>query len=366
MTRFKRANHIYIITLKVFYYFCTMKIRFWFVLHIVSMVCISCTPKVDLFEEPKDIPVIYGILNSDADTNFIKITHSFYATDNNLLAANDPLMSDYPGKLDVRLTEYANGDSIRQIILDTITLHNKQPGVFYTPDQKMYYTTEKLARNNQDTLYGYRLTVVLPDRTVTAYTDMVGSNLFRIQSLGVNFSKEYFGTNQPFLFNPAINATIYDFDLAFSFREQRTPDSDSVLRTMKWHIDTYYEDDVAHHISQYGINYFTYRPENFWRHLEEFIGADTCVVGLTRMLSDHAGVVIITAGGPTLQEYMHYANVVNPQHLNEYVYSNIDGAIGVFSSKMTRSQYVGLGGQTMPQLIEDPRWGFKFIGGAEP
>ena len=342
-----------------------MKIRIYFVLLAISLVNLSCSPEIDLFEEPKDIPVVYGVLNSDADTNFIKITHAFYTQGNAILAANNPEESNYPGKLDVRLTEYANGDSVRQFILDTITIHNKQTGVFYAPGQKMYYTTEALGRNTPDTLYSYRLTVVLPERTLTAYTDMVGSRDFRIQSLGVNFSQEYFGVSQSFLFHPAIKATIYDFDLAFSFREQRTPDADSVLRTMKWHIGTYYEDDLAHHV-WHDMNYFTYRPENFWRHLEEFIGGDTCIPGLTRMISDHAGVVIITAGGSSLQEDMHYGNVVNAEHPSEYVYSNIDGAIGVFSSKMTRSQFVGLGGTTMPQLIEDPRWGFKFIGGDEP
>ena len=325
----------------------------------------SCSTKVDLFDEPKDIPVVYGILNSDADTNFIKITHVFHASDNPLLSASNPEMSDYPGKLDVRLTEYINGDSVRQIILDTITLHNKQIGTFYAPDQKMYYTTEALGKNTNDALFSYRLTVELPERTLVAYTDMVGSKDFKIQSLGVNFSPEYFGVNQPFLFHPAIKATIYDFDLAFTFKEQRTPESDSVPRTMIWHIDTYYERDLAHHIS-HDMNYFNYRPENFWKHLEEFIGEDTCVPGLTRMISAQAALVIITAGGSNLQEYMHFANIVNPEHPTENAYSNIEGALGVFSSKMTRIQHVGLGGTTMPTLLEDERWGFKFIGGDEP
>lgn len=353
------------LTSVLFYYFCNMKNSIYFALFVFLFLVPACSSKMDLFEEPVDIPIVYGILNSDADTNFIKITRAIHPTDNPLIAVNNAELSNYPGKLDVRLTEYINGDSVRQIILDTITLHNKEMGVFYAPDQKMYYTTEALGHNTQDTLYGYGLTIKLPDRTLTAYTDMVGSSAFRIQSLGVNFSKEYFGVNQSFLFHSAIKATIYDFDLGFSFREQRTPDSDSVLRTMKWHIDTYYEHDLATHES-HDMNFFNYRPENFWRHLEEFIGADTCIPGLTRMISDHAGVVTITAGGVNLQDYMHYANIVNPEHLSEYVYSNIDGAMGVFSSKMTRSQYVSLAGLTVPQLIEDPRWGFKFSGGAEP
>ena len=111
---------------------------------------------------------------------------------------------------------------------------------------------------------------------------------------------------------------------------------------------------------------FKYRPENFWYHLEEFIGGDTCIQGLTRMLSDQAALVIITAGSRTLQDYMLYSNVVSQEHPSDYAFSNIEGAIGVFASKMTRSQHVGLGGTTMPRLIADPRWGFKFSGGVDP
>ncbi|MBR4392178.1 MAG: DUF4249 family protein [Bacteroidales bacterium] len=331
----------------------------------LALVVASCSTDVDLYAEPKDIPIVYGVLNSDADTNFIKITHALYASDDPLQTALNPAESNYPGKLDVRLTEYINGDSVRQIILDTITLHNKPSGYFYAPDQKMYYTTEPLGHNTANELYGYRLTVVLPNRVLSAYTDMVGSSAFRIQSLGVNFSPEYFGVSQSFLFHPAVNASIYDFDLAFTFKEQRTPDSDSIQRTMKWHIGTYYEQDLVHHVVHDMYN-FKYRPENFWYHLEEFIGGDTCIQGLTRMLSDQAALVIITAGSRTLQDYMLYSNVVSQEHPSDYAFSNIEGAIGVFASKMTRSQHVGLGGTTMPRLIADPRWGFKFSGGVDP
>ncbi len=94
----------------------------------------SCSTEVDLYADGEEILIIYGILDSYADTNYIKITHSLKAQEGALSITQDPLQSNYPGKLDVRLTEFCNGDSLRQIILDTITIHNKQEGLFYASD----------------------------------------------------------------------------------------------------------------------------------------------------------------------------------------------------------------------------------------
>ena len=98
-------------------------------------------------------------------------------------------------------------------------------GIFHSPDQKLYYTTEKLGMNGSDKDYSYRLSVVLPDRTLVSETKMVGSNRFDVQSLGMYFSKEYFGVWRPFLFHPAPNASIYYVTIAFTYLEQRSRES---------------------------------------------------------------------------------------------------------------------------------------------
>ena len=95
---------------------------------------------IDLYAEYKEVPIVYGLLDATADTNYIKITRAFFVEDDAYQVALNPDSSNYAGKLDVRLVEYCNGDSVREIILDTITLHGKQQGTFYSPNQKLYYT----------------------------------------------------------------------------------------------------------------------------------------------------------------------------------------------------------------------------------
>lgn len=332
---------------------------------LLFMACVflaSCSTDVDLFAEYKEMPVIYGLLDANADTNFVKITRAFYVQGDAYQSALNPDSSNYAGKLDVRLVEYCNGDSLREIVLDTITLHNKQQGTFYHPDQKMYYTTDSLGSNGLGKNYSYKLKVVLPDRVVTAKADLVGSRSFGAQSLAVNFSKEYFGIPRKFLFNPAVNGTFYDISMAFTFLEQRTPDGDSVPRTVSWNIGRFTIDYF--YLNSDGDCYvFSYFPETFYAQLKEFLGADTAVGGLTRFIGDYPVEITIAAGGEKLRQYVYNNDVSNGFIPGDNEFSLIDGGYGVFSSRMTARQNVRLGGETVPELVDHINWGFKFIGG---
>ena len=334
----------------------------WLCLPLV-LVLASCSTDVDIYAEYRQVPVIYGLLDANADTNFIKISRSFYVQGDAYQAALNPDSCNYPGKLDVRLVEYYNGDSIREIIFDTITVHNKEQGVFYAPNQKLYYTTEPLCMNGVKNRYSYLLRVVLPDCTVVTKADMVGNAGFEIQSLAVNFSKEYFdAVSRRFLFYPAVNAAFYDVSMTFTFKEQRTPDGDSVPRTMYWPIGTYTEFDLQNNME--GDAYiFYYRPEVFYMKLSEFIGGDTSIIGLKRFISDYPVEVIISAGGEKLRQYIYNNNTDNGFNAGDNEFSLIDGGYGVFSSRMTLRRAVRLGGETVPELLAEQRWGFKFIGG---
>ena len=323
----------------------------------------ACSTDVDLYAEYEEKPVVYGLLDPDADTNFIKITRTFYVKDDAYQVAANPDSSNYPGKLDVRMIEYCNGDSIREIVFDTITIHNKEQGVFYAPEQKLYYTTEKLGMNRDNKTYSYRLSVVLPDRTLISQTKMVGDSHFDVQSLGMNFSKEYFGTRRPFLFRPATNAGIYNATINFTYLEQRTPDGDSVPRTMVWDKGLYQEGDLIYHMME-GCYVFYYRPEEFYALLKEFIGGDT-VSGVRRFIQDYPIEVTIAAGGDELMQYIYLNDPYNGVPLGDNDLTLIDGGYGVFSSKMTVKHGIRLGGETVPDLVAMPYWGFKFIGGKE-
>ena len=207
------------------------------------------------------------------------------------------------------------------------------------------------------------MSVGLPDRTLVSETKMGGSNRVEVQSFGINFSKEYFGVWRPFLLRPAPNASIYHVTIAFTYLEQRTPDADSVPRTMTWDKGNYYESDLIYHMME-GCYVFHYYPEELYAHLKEFVGGDT-VSGVRRLITDYPIEVTIDAGGEELSQYIYLNDPYNGVPLGDNDLALIDGGYGVFSSRMTVKHGIRLGGETVPELMEMTNWGFKFIGGKE-
>lgn len=337
---------------------------------VLFVVCVGffscCKHEVDLYADYRQIPIVYGVLDAQADTNFIKITRAFYAPGNATQIAMNPDSSNFPGRLDVRLTEYLNNEPTREIVLDTITLSNKQEGAFYAPKQKMYYTTETLCQNATNKRYSYRLTIAFPNGdTISEQCDIVGNTSFKVQSLAFNFSKEYFGKRRQFRFKPAINGAQYGFKLGFTFLEQRTPDSDSIPRTMYWNLGTYDDNYLSTHTVEdyYVIEYY---PDAFYAELAEFIGGDTAIGGMKRYITDYPIELTMSACGQNLKQYIYYNDPSHTVTPGDLEFSLIEGGYGVFSSRMSRITDLRLAGTTVPDLLEKTNWGFVFIGGRYP
>ena len=348
-------------------------LRFQLLALLLVLLLSSCTkPQINLFADYKEIPVIYGVLDVNADTNFIKITRAFGSTNEDPI---DPMevaliydSCNYPGKLNAYIEELKSSQGQpyqstgRKILLDTITIRNKQTGTFYAPKQKLYYTAERLRRNTKTEKYQYKLTVVLPDRVLVSTTDIVGSGAFRVKSTAANFSLAYFGIDRPLEFYPADNACSYDVTMSFTFKEQRTPDGDSVPRTMYWDLGTYTNFDLSYHIvdDYYQI---AYRPERFYKQLIAFLGADTAIAGLSRFIGDYPIEITIAAAGEELSHYIDWSSVGNYGTQGGNDFTLIEGGTGVFSSRMTAKRRVRLAGTTVPELVAHRNWGFKFSGG---
>lgn len=342
-------------------------LRILFALGALLAILPSCSTDVDLLADGADVPIVYSLLDLDADTNYVKITHTMNVN-GTAINANNPDLANYPGKLDVRLTEFCNGDSIRQFILDTITIHNKEDGFFYSPNQKLYYTTERLSKNKPGKNYSYRLYVFLPDRVVTADFPVVGSDNFKIRSSVVDFSGGYHylelnnKVTHEIWFNPALNGGIYDAYMSFTYYERRGWTSDTIPHTLTWHMGTYYQ----YYLPQYmhgDAFVITYFPYDIYKELDDYIGNDTLVPGLRRYLDDDPIRVTVTAGDRNLEEYIYFHNMNSGLPTGENNITNVKGGYGVVSTRLTIDRVMRLGGTTVPELVYETKWGFKYIGG---
>ena len=65
-----------------------------------------------------------------------------------------------------------------------------------------------------------------------------------------------------------------------------------------------------------------------------------------------------------MHRYIHFNGISNASFSpGDNEFTVIDGAYGVFSSRMVVKRKLRLAGTTVPELVARTNWGFKFIGG---
>ena len=247
----------------------------------------SCSTDVDLYADYKDVAIIYGLLDYQADTNYIKITRAFCGTNDNPINANEVALiadsSNYPGKLDARIVELKSGvggtyePTGREFVLDTMTIHDKEEGAFYSPDQKVYYTTERFNVSTDGSRYKYRLIVVKPDGdTVKAQTTMVGDEEFHILSGSANFQLAHSDALGKIVFKADGMASLYDVKMRFNYSEQHAGED------VKWkHVSrSFGTKTIDEYLKEEGTEntyYIQYSLNWLFNALENAIGGDTVV-----------------------------------------------------------------------------------------
>ena len=332
----------------------------------------ACSTDVELYTDYKDVAIIYGLLNYQSDTNYIKITRAFCGTNDDPINAHEVALiadsSNYPGKLDARLVELKStiGSQYeptgRELVLDTMTIHDKEEGTFYSPDQKVYYTTEQLNASNNGSRYKYRLIVVKPDGdTVTAQTTMVGDEEFLILSNSVDFQLAHSDRMGRIVFKAAGMASMYDIKMQFNYREQLAG-QEMKYRNVSCSFGTkslYEYPEVEYLENTY---YQEYSKNLLFNALEDAIGSDTVVnfnhPNVVRYFDSF--VIFISAGGDEL----NYYNSVYQAQLNSPIslvstFTSIEGGYGLFSSRTAIKKAVRLSSKALRDLYSKESWGFK-------
>lgn len=345
-----------------------------FILILISFISIftSCSTKVDLYADYKNIPIVYAMLNPKADTNYIKITRAFCGTNDNPINANEIVQiydsSNYPVKLDARIMELkcTHGNYYeptgRVIALDTITLHDKEAGTFYSPDQTFYYTTEPFNTGANGSKYKYRLVVVKPDGdSLTAQTGMVGNEEFAIMTSGVSFQVAQTEGVRKIMFRADGFASLYEVSMQFNYREQKAGQGvkrKNVNRTFGTKsLNEFHklEGTDNSYYQEYSLNWL-------FNALAYAIGGDTIIdpnhPNVTRYIDDF--VISISAAGDDLA-YYYIANQAQAESPISLIttYTNVEGGYGLFSSRTKIERVAKLSANTKRELFGMTSWGFR-------
>ena len=321
-----------------------------------GMMLYSCSTDVDLYADYKDITVVYGLLDSGKDTNYIKINKAFLGPGNALDIALIDDSCNYPGKLDAKLIEYkgsatgSNYHQTRVLPLDTITIFNKDLGIFYAPKQLVYYTKAKLNNNIENSTYKYELQIDRGDTLITASTEMVGGSGFTVFLSQLDFSSEYGRIK----WQRCPNAAIYELILKFYFTEVG-PTNDSVQRCMTWSLGTFPASSLTEESNSLSIQY---KSSLFFPNLASFLGNDT-TKNVDRLVFEPSLVLSIAAGGDELYNFISVNGPSSSIAQNIPEYTNVNGGYGVFSSRTLMEKKVKLHNRTFTELLKRENWHFR-------
>lgn len=338
----------------------------WVLIGLLALIGCSCSTDVDLYADYKDIPVIYGLLDSQSDTNFIKITKAFCGTNDDPVNANEAALiydsSNYSFKLNAYIEELksTSGQSFeptgRRLQLDTLTIHNKKEGVFYSPDQLLYYTTARFNTNNAGNKYRYKLCVVKTDcDTATAETSVLGGDIV-IGAPQMTFVSTPVPQTGSFVFSATEEAVLYEFGMRFNYREVH-PGQPVESKQVAWSLgpkllDAYQKVEGADDLYE-----AFYSKNTLFNLLEQAIGADTVWddnhPNVIRYIDDFE----ISLSASAEDFYIYYQSLQHGLSLSTE-YSNVKGGYGLFSSRVFVRKTAQLSAGTKFELFRKP-WGFR-------
>ena len=191
-----------------------------------------CTTDVDLTAPYVSIPVVFGLLDAEADTQWVRINRTWLGDGDQTQIALISDSSEYEtSRLSTRFVEVVNEIDTRVFELKDTLLQNKdEDGVFFAPEHQAYYAATRGSESlNPDALY--RLEIVIDDSIdVKAVTNMISVSVGNIQQppAGLNNIKLNFANvgpsqvvypNYPFKWRSTAGASRYDAVLLVHFIE---------------------------------------------------------------------------------------------------------------------------------------------------
>ncbi len=316
---------------------------------LASLLFTRCSNDVDLYADYKEITVVYGIMDVSDDTTFVKITKAYTGPGNALVMAHNPDSSNYQFKLDAKLLGVKNGADLEPIVLDTVTIYNKQEGdsMFYYPKQLLYYTTEPLDVNAV-----YTLAINTGKNEVSAVSPLIGNMTLRYPYNTIDFMNDH-----AVKWRSVKNGKRYEVKAVFNYREFLPGTYDDTLN-LSFPLETIFSSSVKVSADAEGGEdmELSYSGESFFNELNARLEV---VTGIERW-ADNVDV-IVTAGSEVIHYYIEINHALAGSLTQEIPnYTNINNGTGIFASRHAVVKSVPLSGYTERTLIEDYHLGFKF------
>jgi len=190
------------------------KTVFAFLLFLLFFIFNGCKPDFNQNADYKDIAIVYGLLNPNDFTHYIKVYKAFLTNENAMIAAGELDNISYYDQIEVSVEEYINGRLNRTIPFTMTTAVPKDSGTFAYQPQVLYYSNETI---NENATYQLKIINRQLGKEITATTPIVGN--FTISQPFSDVAAFLTASNATIKFRQAPNAVAYDVYLKFYYIE---------------------------------------------------------------------------------------------------------------------------------------------------
>ncbi|MCB0479535.1 MAG: DUF4249 family protein [Crocinitomicaceae bacterium] len=316
----------------------------------VTTVFQSCETEIQLTGEFEPIPIIYGILDQDDSIHYIKINRTFTGNNNPSASAMVP-DSSYWNTVDAYVYEidqisFVNADTLRVWQLRDTLIQNKDTnGVFFGPEQKVYYflagpNGSSRLKDSPDIKYVLKASMNSGEYYAESTTELVRTD-YSGASDNVRITNPTSTQDWNFATFPGGNidyktevlqfyignADLFNVKMVILYDEYQGASVES--KELKWSLGEYATE------GQTGTYSLTILGEEFYKFIGENVADDPAVTK-----RQFTGLRIdIVAGSAELYKYIQITAPSTSLSQAQPTYSNIAGAYGLWASRTSISQY---------------------------
>jgi hypothetical protein len=330
---------------------------------LVIILLSSCETEVELLAPYDETPVIYGVLDYTADTQFVRINKTFLGpgNPNQYTGIKDSVEYDEADVVALIIKYNNDGDTLSIYTLEPIDRPSRDPGVFYSEDVRFYYTSQPLLSQEQQLNqeeYIFELNATIKGEVYTAETRFPGLSASTIElpfATGGDPQRTFFvlpSGNMNFVsetFRFSTDQFTASYSAAFRMNFDYVQNDGTVVEGafIDYDMGDFGNEELGSNqditISLFGENLYT-----FWGNQLDLIP------GLAEVQIEVLEFRV-TGATPELNTYLEVAQPVSQFTPVLSSFTNLsNGAIGLFSSVATQSRDAYISEPSLQKLNESP------------
>ncbi len=290
---------------------------------------VGCKTDFSVNGEYEERAVVHFLLDQGQEFHFLKLNKTFLGDGNAYDFALNADSSDF-ANVNAVVEEFKNGSVIRSWTLEDTIIEIKDSGVFYYPEQKLYFF--KANDLDEEAIYRLRIDIENGKHIITGQTELVKGVTINTPTLvtQIGFAEANVPLNgyrsQQIRFTKGTGA-IFNAQMDFNYEEQTATGNE--VKTINWNLG-----DIAGTDITTATGNVTAQGELFYQLVSSKVPiADANII--RRYVRSFE--IRVTAGSDDLYTYMLVNQPTSSIAQNKPEYSNVEGALGIFSSRLTVS-----------------------------